>query len=88
MFWSELAHLQHASAALATGRKGNSLLRRVEIRIHAVDSTVIPLVANLSIYLKKSQARTMPTGQWSEPSTSGRMNAAVTRGISGVDTPT
>ena len=46
LFWSVLAHLQHASPDFAAGRKGKGLLRRFKIRIHAVDSTVIQLVAN------------------------------------------
>ncbi len=31
--------------------------------------------------------RTIPTGQWSEPSTCGRMNASVTWIMNGVETP-
>jgi hypothetical protein len=46
LFWSELAHLQHASPDFAAGRKGKGLSRRFKVRIHAVDSTVIKLVAN------------------------------------------
>jgi hypothetical protein len=46
LFWSVLGHLQHASPGFATGRKGMGLLRRFKVRIHAVDSTVIQLVAN------------------------------------------
>lgn len=46
LFWSVLGHLQHASPDFATGRKGKGLLRRFKVRIHAVDATVIQLVAN------------------------------------------
>lgn len=46
LFWSVLAHLQHAKPDFAAGRKGKGLLRRFKVRIHAVDSTVIQLVAN------------------------------------------
>ena len=46
LFWSVLGHLQHASPDFAAGRKGKGLLRRFKVRIHAVDSTVIQLVAN------------------------------------------
>jgi len=47
LFWSVLGHLQHSSPDFATGRKGKGLLRRFKVRIHAVDSTTIQLVANL-----------------------------------------
>lgn len=46
LFWSVLGHLQHASPGFAAGHKGKGLLRRFKVRIHAVDSTVIQLVAN------------------------------------------
>jgi len=46
LFWSSLAHLQHACPSFAAGRKGKGLLRRFKVRVHAVDSTVIRLVAN------------------------------------------
>ncbi len=46
LFWSVLGHLQHAQPGFATGRKGKGLLRRFKLRIHAVDSTVMQLVAN------------------------------------------
>jgi len=32
-------------------------------------------------------ARTMPTGQWSEPRTCGMISAEVTRFMNGVETP-
>lgn len=41
-----LDHLKHASPDFAAGRKGKGLLRRFKVRIHAVDSTVVQLVAN------------------------------------------
>ena len=46
LFWSVLGHLQHACPSFAAGRKGRGLLRRFKVKIHAVDSTVIQLVAN------------------------------------------
>jgi len=52
LFWSVLAHLQHASPDFAAGRKGKGLLRRFKVRIHAVDSTVIQLVANCMDWAK------------------------------------
>ncbi len=44
--WSVLAHLQHIQPGFASGKKGKGLLRRFKVRIHAVDSTVMELVAN------------------------------------------
>jgi hypothetical protein len=52
LFWSVLGHLQHASPDFAAGRKGKGLLRRFKVRIHAVDSTVIELVANCMDWAK------------------------------------
>jgi hypothetical protein len=52
LFWSVLGHLQHAQPAFATGRKGKGLLRRFKVRIHAVDSTVMQLVANCMDWAK------------------------------------
>lgn len=52
LFWSVLGHLQHACPSFAAGRKGKGLLRRFKVRIHAVDSTVIQLVANCMDWAK------------------------------------
>jgi hypothetical protein len=52
LFWSVLGHLQHASPDFAAGRKGKGLLRRFKVRTHAVDSTVIQLVANCMDWAK------------------------------------
>jgi Transposase DDE domain/Domain of unknown function (DUF4372) len=52
LFWSVLAHLQHAKPDFAAGRKGKGLLRRFKVRIHAVDSTVIQLVGNCMDWAK------------------------------------
>lgn len=52
LFWSVLGHLQHASPGFAAGRKGKGLLRRFKVRIHAVDSTVMQLVANCMDWAK------------------------------------
>jgi len=46
LFWSVLEHLQNIQPAFAKGKKGKGLLRRFKVRIHAVDSTVMELVAN------------------------------------------
>lgn len=52
LFWSTLGHLQHASPDFASGRKGKGLLRRFKVRIHAVDSTTMQLVANCMDWAK------------------------------------
>ena len=52
LFWSVLGHLQHANPSFASGRKGKGLLRRFKVKIHAVDSTVIQLVANCMDWAK------------------------------------
>lgn len=52
LFWSLLGHLQNASPSVAAGRKGKGLLRRFKVKIHAVDSTVIQLVANCMDWAK------------------------------------
>jgi len=52
LFWSVLTHLQHAKPDFAAGRKGKGLLRRFKVKIHAVDSTVIQLVANCMDWAK------------------------------------
>jgi len=45
LFWSALGHCQSVAPGFATGRRGKGLLRRFKVRIHAVDSTVLELVA-------------------------------------------
>lgn len=52
LFWSVLGHLQHASPGFASGRKGKGLLRRFKVKIHAVDSTTMQLVANCMDWAK------------------------------------
>lgn len=52
LFWSTLGHLQHASPDFAAGRKGKGLLRRFKVKIHAVDSTTMQLVANCMDWAK------------------------------------
>ena len=52
LFWSVLGHLQTASPSFASGRKGKGLLRRFKVKVHAVDSTVIQLVANCMDWAK------------------------------------
>ena len=46
LFWSVLQHLQNIQPGFASGKKGKGLLRRFKIRIHAVDSPLMELVAN------------------------------------------
>jgi Transposase DDE domain len=50
--WSVLAHLQHAKPDFAAAHRGKGLLRRFKVRIHAVDSTGIQLVANCRDWAK------------------------------------
>lgn len=52
LFWSTLGHLQHACPDFTRGRKGKGLLRRFKVRIHAVDSTTMQLVANCMDWAK------------------------------------
>jgi hypothetical protein len=52
LFWSTLAHLQTLQPAFAAGRRGKGLLRRFKVRIHAVDSTVMELVAHCMDWAK------------------------------------
>ena len=56
LFWSVLGHLQHNCPSFTAGRKGKGLLRRFKVRIHAVDSTVIQLVANCMDWAKDNMA--------------------------------
>ncbi len=50
VFWRSLAHLQQRDRSFGRqrpgGGAGRSLLHRFKLRIHAVDSTVMELVAN------------------------------------------
>lgn len=55
VFWRTLAHLQHCDASFGRQRPGGgarSLLHRFKVRIHAVDSTVMELVANCMDWAK------------------------------------
>ena len=56
VFWRTLAHLQHCDASFGRqrpgGNAGRSLLHRFKVRIHAVDSTVMELVANCMNWAK------------------------------------
>jgi len=52
LFWSVLANLQHGCPSFAAGKKGRGLLRRFKVRIHAVDTTVMQLVANCMDWAK------------------------------------
>ncbi len=52
LFWSVLERTQKLDPGFAAGRKGRGLLRRFKVRIHAVDSTVMELVANCMDWAK------------------------------------
>ena len=56
VFWRTLAHLQHHDRSFGRqrpgGNAGRSLLHRFKVRIHAVDSTVMELVANCMNWAK------------------------------------
>ena len=56
VFWRTLAHLQHCEGSFGRqrpgGHAGRSLLHRFKVRIHAVDSTVMELVANCMNWAK------------------------------------
>ncbi len=56
VFWRTLAHLQHCDRSFGRqrpgGQAGRSLLHRFKVRIHAVDSTVMELVANCMNWAK------------------------------------
>ena len=58
VFWRTLAHLQHGDASFGRqrpgggARGGRSLLHRFKVRVHAVDSTVMELVANCMNWAK------------------------------------
>lgn len=46
LFWEVLGDLQNQCPSFCHGRRGRGLLRRFRVKIHAVDSTVMELVAN------------------------------------------
>lgn len=57
VFWRTLAHLQHVEPGFGRQRPGGAggsrrLLHRFKVRIHAVDSTVMELVANCMDWAK------------------------------------
>jgi Transposase DDE domain/Domain of unknown function (DUF4372) len=52
LFWRVLEHLQTLDPSFAGGKRGRGLLRRFRVRIHAVDSTVMELVANCMDWAK------------------------------------
>lgn len=55
VFWHTLTHLQHGDASFGRQRPGGgsrSLLHRFKVSIHAVDSTVMELVANCMNWAK------------------------------------
>lgn len=56
VFWRTLAHLQHRDRSFGRqrpgGNAGRSLLHRFKVRIHAVDSTVMELVASCMNWAK------------------------------------
>jgi hypothetical protein len=46
LFWKVLGHLQSCEPGFARGKRGKGLLRRFRVKLHAVDSTTMELVAN------------------------------------------
>lgn len=46
LFWAMSNHVQNISPSFAAGKRGKGLLRRFNVRIHAIDSTVMQLCAN------------------------------------------
>jgi hypothetical protein len=52
LFWGTLAHCQLVQPSFAAGRRGRGLLHRFKVRLHAVDSTVLELVANCMDWAK------------------------------------
>jgi hypothetical protein len=52
LFWAMLERCQQLQPEFALGRRGKGLLRRFKVRIHAVDSTVMELVANCMDWAK------------------------------------
>ena len=56
VFWRTLAHLQHHDRSFGRqrpgGNAGRALLHRFKVRVHAVDSTVMELVANCMNWAK------------------------------------
>jgi hypothetical protein len=52
LFWRTLAHLQHCEPGFGGKRTGRKLLHRFKVRIHAVDSTTMELVANCMDWAK------------------------------------
>jgi len=46
LFWAELKHLGEVSPGFVSGRAGKRFLRRFKRKIHAIDSTTIPLIAS------------------------------------------
>lgn len=52
LFWEVLSHLETLRPGFTRGRRGKGLLRRFRRSIHAVDSTVLELVANCMDWAK------------------------------------
>jgi len=46
LFWKQLGHLQSCEPGFGRGKIGKGLLRRFRVKIHAVDSTTMELVAH------------------------------------------
>ena len=46
VFWKTLTHCQRCEPGFGAKRKGRRLLHRFKVKVHAVDSTTIELVAN------------------------------------------
>jgi hypothetical protein len=52
LFWRVLERLQTLDPSFAAGKRGRGVLRRFRVRIHAVDSSVLELVANCMDWAK------------------------------------
>ena len=52
LFWEELKHLGELSPGFVSGKAGKRFLRRFKRKIHAIDSTTIPLIASCMDWAK------------------------------------
>ena len=52
LFWEELKHLGDLSPGFVSGKAGKRFLRRFKRKIHAIDSTTIPLIASCMDWAK------------------------------------
>src|SRR3972149_621932 len=52
LFWEELKHLGELSPGFVSGKASRRFLRRFKRKIHAIDSTTIPLIASCMDWAK------------------------------------